>query len=365
MRVFMLVQSPTAHTPVPKHTAELITALRSLGCDVVTHVWGKRAEGESLPKRVVQRVRDVYSIRRALRNRDFDVTVVKTAHDWQTVLRDVTVAWATRRRTPAIVLQLHGSDPSGLLEPRRRAFKLATAVLLSAVDAILVLSTEEQTLWRAFRREPPVFVVKNPYVRVRFQTRSDSTSEQNRILFVGRLIAEKGIFELVEAFAQVVREVESKLVIAGEGVEADKLERTIKALGLEDRVRFTGYISATGLREEYANATLFVLPTRYKEGFPTVIAEAMDAGLPIITTPIRGAADHLVNGENAVFVEPGDVGSLATAITSVLRDEDLRRRMSAANGARIRMFDPKIVAAEYLQVLKSVTGPKTNLHVDA
>jgi glycosyltransferase involved in cell wall biosynthesis len=365
MRVFMLVQSPAAHTPVPKHTAELITALGSLGCDVVTHIWGRRAEGESMPKRVFQRVRDVQSVRRALRNRDFDVAVVKTAHDWQTVLRDLTLTRAIRGRTRAIVLQLHGSDPSALHEPGRRAFKLASAVLLSAVDAILVLSTEEQSLWRAFRREPPVFVVKNPYARGRFQTRNDSTSEKKRILFVGRLIAEKGIFDLAEAFAHVVKEVDCELVIAGEGVEADKLERTIEALGLEDRIRFPGYISGAGLREEYANATVFVLPTRWKEGFPTVIAEAMDAGLPIITTAIRGTADHLVDGENALFVEPGDVGSLATAITSVLRDEDLRRRMSAANVARIRMFDPKIVAAEYLQVLKSVTGPKTNLHVDA
>jgi len=281
------------------------------------------------------------------------------------VLRDLAVTRAIRRRIPAIVLQLHGSDPSALHEPGRRAFKLASAVLLSSVDAILVLSREEQSLWRAFRREPPVFVVKNPYVRGRFQTRNDSTSEKNRILFVGRLIAEKGIFDLVEAFAQVVKEVECELVIAGEGVDADKLERAIEALGLEDRIRFTGYISEAGLREEYANATLFVLPTRWKEGFPTVVAEAMDAGLPIITTPIRGAADHLVIGENALFVEPGDVSNLAAAITSVLRDDELQRRMSAANGARIRMFDPKIVAAEYLQILESVAAAKTNLHVDA
>ena len=73
-------------------------------------------------------------------------------------------------------------------------------------------------------------------------------------------------------------------------------------------------------------------------------------------TPIRGAADHLLAGENVLFVEPRDRNGLASALVTLLRDPDLRARMGEANHARLRIFEPERVAAEYLDVLKSVVG---------
>jgi glycosyltransferase involved in cell wall biosynthesis len=87
----------------------------------------------------------------------------------------------------------------------------------------------------------------------------------------------------------------------------------------------------------------------------------MDAGLPIVTTRIRGAADYLVAGENALFIEPRDVKGLAAAMTTLLLDGGFsarmgstRARMSSANRERIQVFDPAVVAAEYLDVLTTI-----------
>src|SRR5205823_173848 len=104
-----------------------------------------------------------------------------------------------------------------------------------------------------------------------------------------------------------------------------------------------GYLAGAELEAAYREATLFVFPS-WVEGFPTVLAEAMDAGLPIVTTRIRGAADHLVAGENALFVEPRDVSALVDAILTLLDDRDLAARMSAANRRRIGIFEPRVVA---------------------
>jgi glycosyltransferase involved in cell wall biosynthesis len=114
-----------------------------------------------------------------------------------------------------------------------------------------------------------------------------------------------------------------------------------------------GHLTGSELRREYAEATLLALPS-WTEGFPTVLAEAMDAGLPIVTTRIRGAADHLVEGVHALFVGPQDVGAITSAILTLLRDRDLRERMGSANRQRLRIFDPEVVGAEYLQVLRSL-----------
>jgi glycosyltransferase involved in cell wall biosynthesis len=356
MRIFMLVQHPGARGPVPKHTSHLVAALRSLGCTVVTHPWGQRRHDETLIEKVTQRFRDVLSVQRAIQGQEFDVAVVKTAHDWHTLARDIAVVSVIRRHCRPVVLQLHGSRSSALIEPGACAFKLGTAALLALVDGVMVLSTEEQRDWQAFRARPPVLTVKNPYVRA-FPSASveqqRAHTHSDRLLFVGRLIEEKGVFDLVEAFANVHRQTHCKLVIVGEGERERELRQRIHALGLEDAVTMVGYLSSSALYDRYRESALLVLPS-WSEGFPTVLAEAMDAGLPIVTTRIRGAADHLVAAENVLFVEPRDVGGLASAMIELLRNPHLRNAMGSANRERIRIFEPEVVGMEYLQALQSL-----------
>jgi glycosyltransferase involved in cell wall biosynthesis len=357
MRIFMLVQRQGIRGPTPKQTPHLVAALRSLGCIVVTQPWGRRSDNERLVVKATQRLRDVVSIRRALQGREFDVAVIQTAHDWRTVARDIVVVVAIRRRCRPVILHLHGSRASTLMEPGHRAFKLATAVLLLLVDGVMVLSTEEQRLWQAFRRHPSVFTVKNPFVgnaAARRHAVEAPAAEADRVLFVGRLLEAKGIFDLLEAFARVVGQARCELVVVGRGKHERRLRREISRLGLEEHVRMKGYLTGADLDREYAEATLLVLPTSWNEGFPAVLAEAMDAGLAIVTTRIRGAADHLVEGKHALFVDPRDVRAIASAILKVLHDRELRERMGSANRQRVRIFDPEVVGAEYLQVLRSL-----------
>jgi glycosyltransferase involved in cell wall biosynthesis len=358
MRILMLVQRSTARGPVSKHTTYLVDALQSLGCTVVTQPWGQHRPGESLLRKVAQRSTDVLSVRRSLRRARFDVAVVKTAHDWQTLVRDIAVVLVIRRRCRPVVLQFHGSRPALLAEPGRRPFKAATALLLRLADGLMVLSTEEKRQWQAFQPTLPIFTVKNPYVSSagsRFPRATDRSLGRPRALFVGRLIEEKGIFDLIEAFAAVRERPQYELVIAGEGPDERKLRDRISALRLQDHVKLTGHVCGAELSRLYSDATIFAFPS-WDEGFPTVLAEAMDAGLPIVTTRIRGAADHLIPEENALFVEPRDVGALASAMLRLLQDRGLRERMTSANRERVRIFEPQIVAAEYLRVLSQASA---------
>jgi glycosyltransferase involved in cell wall biosynthesis len=357
MRIFMLVQRQGVGGPIPKVTPHLVAALRSLGCIVVTQPWGRGSDDERLVVKAALRLRDVVSVRRALQGKEFNVTVIQTAHDWRTLARDIAVVMAIRRRGRPVILHLHGSRASILVEPGHRAFKLATAVLLQLVDGVMVLSMEEQRLWQAFRPHPPVVTVKNPFVvsaASRLRGVEAPTPEVGRVLFVGRLLEAKGIFDVVQAFATVVGHARCELVVVGRGEHERRVQREIERLGLEEHVRMTGYLTGADLHREYAEATLLVLPSYWDEGFPTVLAEAMDAGLAIVTTRIRGAADHLVEGKHALFVAPRDVRAIASAISKLLRDRELCDRMGSANRQRVRIFDPEVVGAEYLQVLRSV-----------
>lgn len=356
MRIFMLVPV-AAHGPVPKLTTHLVDSLHTFGCTVVTHPWGRRGKTDSLLNKFKERLQDLLAARRVLKGQLFDVAIVATAHDWRTLVRDIPAALVIRSRCRPVILHLHGSDASRLIGRGNLLFKLATSVLLSLVDGVLVLSSEERRQWQAFRARPPVFMVKNPYVRV-FPARSKvatAPSGAPRALFVGRLIQEKGIFDVLDALPNVLEGTQCELVIVGEGEHEESLRARVKRLGLESHVTMAGYLSGSALAEAYLDATIFVLPTYWNEGFPTVLVEAMDTGLPIVTTRIRGAADHLAPGENALFVPPRDVKALASAMTILLTDRDLRARMTSANHTLVEIFQPDVVAAEYLAIVRSVT----------
>jgi glycosyltransferase involved in cell wall biosynthesis len=118
-----------------------------------------------------------------------------------------------------------------------------------------------------------------------------------------------------------------------------------------------GYLQGDDLQRAYRSANLFVFPS-WREGFPTVITEAMDAGLPIVTTYIRGAADHLKEGVHACFVPPQNPVALAAAIRRVLAEPELQARMAQANRAKVKEFAPAIIGEQYLGILKQIVDLK-------
>jgi glycosyltransferase involved in cell wall biosynthesis len=355
MRVLMLAPHPHVRGPLPKHTPLLVAALRDMGCTVLVHPWGQRHEEERFAVKIRDRARDVLQVRRATASGHFDVVVVKSAHDPRAVARDIPLALALRAQCSRIVVQFHGTRSSELVDGGHYAFKAGTSMLLSLLDATMVLSSAEQRELSQFRPRPPAFVVKNPFApssdRVRTETRSSLSVPQ--LLFVGRLVREKGIFDLLEALARALERAACHLAIVGDGDKASEVRRRIRELGIERHVTLRGYLSGSELLAAYREADLFVLPS-WSEGFPTVIAEAMNAALPVVTTRIRGAADHLQEGEHALFVAPRDTHALTESIIRLVTDEGLRSRMGAANRKRLSIFSPDVVAREYLDVLTHV-----------
>lgn len=359
MRILMLAPPTTIRGPLPKHTPHLVAGLRALGCTVATESWGRHHDDESLPEKLLGRAGDIVRVRRALGRAAFDVMVVKTGHDWATLARDIALVAATRRRGRRIVVQFHGSYPDRLLRPDEPFFRAANALLLRMADAALLLSSEEREKWQRFYPGGRFFVVSNPFVPGS-EWASDTPATAHRpapgtptLLFVGRLVRPKGIFELVEAMPEVLRRTPCRLMIAGDGPQAQQVQDRVAALGLAGRVRFAGYLTGRELVAAYRRAHVFVLPS-WSEGFPTVLAEAMYAGLPIVTTRIRGAADHLREGEHTLFVPPRHPAALAHAVMRLLADPDLQTRMAQANRAKVRDFSPEVVARRYLAALQVV-----------
>jgi glycosyltransferase involved in cell wall biosynthesis len=355
----MTVLYPQIRSPMNQHTPWLIAALEQLGSQITTLPWGRHRENEPLWEKVSGRWQDILRIRRALKAVTFDMLVVKTSHDWATLSRDVPLLLLTRRLCPATVVQLHGSLSDLLVAPGHTLFKIASKWLVRLSDAVLVLSSEEQEHWLRFAPAGRCYVTTNPFAATPHAASLERTPTAGNpgqppvLLYVGRLLESKGLFDLLDAMPQVTSNARCRLAIVGDGAHALKVRQRAQERGLTEYVTFTGYLTGNALAQAYQQADIFVLPS-WSEGFPTVIAEAMDAGLPIVTTHIRGAADRLREGVHALFVPPRNPAALAKALIRLLENPTLRARMGQANREEIAAFAPDKVGRSYLEILERV-----------
>lgn len=157
--------------------------------------------------------------------------------------------------------------------------------------------------------------------------------ENRKILYVGRLMEEKGLDVLLNAYGIVNAKIpNTNLIIVGKGHLRSNLEHIANKLGLENVV-FTGFISDSLLRQAYASSDLFVLPS-YAEIQPLVLLEALAMGLPAIGTNVGGIPEMIVNGRNGYVLKPGDHEGLAERMMTILSDDLLREEFSL-NSLRI------------------------------
>jgi hypothetical protein len=181
----------------------------------------------------------------------------------------------------------------------------------------------------------------------------------NRVLAVGRFAKDKGYDDLVRAVHLVVaRGGDIVLELIGQGPEQRNLAALAAQLGLDDRVRFRGWLPFPEVRRAMSEATVLVHPsTGLGDGLPNVIREAMAVGTPVIASDVAGIPDALQDG-CGVLVPPRDVAALATAITRLL--DDPAQRIEIASRARRRVeerYDLWRNGARLAQVLQSTHRP--------
>ena len=166
---------------------------------------------------------------------------------------------------------------------------------------------------------------------------SPALPARHRFLCIGRFSGEKGHLVLLEAFSRVAADhPDCQLVLAGDGELRPEIEERIRALGLEDRVRITGWISSAEVREELIAATVLVQPS-FQEGLPVVIMEAMALCRPAISTYVAGIPELVLPGQTGWLVPAGSTGDLTAAMAdSLAAPWDALAAMGTRAGKRVR-----------------------------
>jgi len=158
--------------------------------------------------------------------------------------------------------------------------------------------------------------------------KSQSTTSTIKILFLSRIIKEKGIFELVDAFENLNKRINNiELTIAGDGEEFKQLKNLVKN---KKHIRLTGYVEGEAKITLLKESDIYILPS-YTEGLPISVLEAMLFGLPVITTKVGGLKKFFNDDKMGYFIEPRSTTDIENKIELMLSDVDKLKEISKFN----------------------------------
>jgi glycosyltransferase involved in cell wall biosynthesis len=160
-----------------------------------------------------------------------------------------------------------------------------------------------------------------------------SFGDRNLILFAGQIIRGKGVDLLLRALAKVT--VNFEALILGDGSHRAYCEKLSQRLGLNQKVRFTGYVAPDEMKRYYLDASVFAVTSAWPEPFGMVGPEAMRYGLPVVAFDAGGIREWLTDGENGYLVPRMDTEQFAARLTELLRNKDLARRMGSNGLERV------------------------------
>lgn len=256
-------------------------------------------------------------------------------------------------RPPGVVTTLHGTDVT--LVGLDRAYLRTTQYSIERSDVVTAVS---HYLAAYTRREMDVSkevrVIPNAVDSQRFKPRDSSTlrlryaqSSEKLLIHVSNFRPVKRVCDVVRVFAEVAGEVDSRLLMIGDGPERPKAVELAAELGVSDRISFLG--SFPRVEEVLAAGDLFLLPSSL-ESFGLAALEAMASGVPVVASRIGGVPEVVADGETGYLCDLGNVHAMAQAALRLLRDADLHARFArAARERAMNVFSEQRVVPLYAQ----------------
>ena len=166
--------------------------------------------------------------------------------------------------------------------------------------------------------------------------RQYAMDNEKMILYVGRLVYEKGIQHLISAMPKIINGYNDvKLVIAGKGGMLDELKAQAESIGISNKIYFTGYLNSKQVQKIYKCADIAVFPSTY-EPFGIVALEGMLAGVPTVVSDVGGLNEIVDHGVNGMKTYAGNPNSIADSILTLLYDKQLCAKITKAAKQKVK-----------------------------
>jgi glycosyltransferase involved in cell wall biosynthesis len=223
----------------------------------------------------------------------------------------------------------------GLLDPaiQHKPFIRALNWGVKRVDYVQCISEFTRDMARqAGYPDRMLKMIPNAVDTDRFRRSAEPVSDVPCVVYVGRLRTVKGVYMLLDAWADVVREVPARLLIAGDGPEGEAMLAKVAELGIADSIEFLGAVD--DVPAVHARGCIYAQPS-FQEGMPNSVLEAMASGLPVVATQISGNVDLVFDDDNGLLVPSGDAPAMGRALVALLKDPERARRMGLRSRERV------------------------------
>lgn len=328
-----------------------LEGLMHLGFNIKTTLYGGLS-GKNYLLRIFIIFKNAFSIVKIVRKEKIDLVYINTAFNFYGLLRDFISLFIMRSVSSKIFLKTHGSD-APLLKTSNIILIYMIRKYSQWADGFGVLSTDEYLNFiNAGFNPQKVFVIKNivnpsVYLKNSIFHEKYSINDCAILLFVARLIPQKGLLETIKAAIILKKKsFNFRLIVLGDGPDKIIAEKMVDEANISSSVYFAGFLPEEQTKEFYANSDLLVFPTYHEEGFPMAVFQSVAAGLPIITTKIRASADYLKEPDNCLWVEPRNPEMLAERIEYLLKNPDVSFQMSGNNKKLSNLFTQEVVCKE-------------------
>lgn len=270
----------------------------------------------------------------------------------------LTARYLFGRRT---IYHMNGSEFEVFYTKSPAPIKSLIRFMVEKTDVMLCLSES----WRAFftanftmqRIEVLGNVIDVPPVPTHPKASASSSAPLN-VLFLGLIGNRKGIFDLLDVIRQHRADWQGRLelTIGGNGDTA-RLEAFIQEHDLGSLVRFAGWVSGGAKQQLLTDSDVFILPS-YNEGLPLAILEALSYGLPVISTPVGGTAEVVIDGLNGFLVTPGDKGAIYDRLNRLIDAPLLVRQMGLASARLAEPYMPDAIFPKLLAIYTDLLAKK-------
>lgn len=249
-----------------------------------------------------------------IKREKIDVVHINTALNPLSILRDFALVKAANFARIPVLLHIHGGKFLAQ-EFDNNFLKKVTGKMLRAADEILVLSRLEKEIIEARLQNPEIKYLENA---VPVEDVTATGKIENSIIFLGRLHESKGLHEIIEAVRTLKNEkIDFTFRAFGAGDLQDFFVPEMKKT-LGDKFYFGGVIAGKAKQNELAQSDIFVLPSRYGEGLPMALLEAMAAKNIVVVSEMASIGAVVKDNVNGFLVEPKNVLQLTAALRKIL-----------------------------------------------
>ena len=298
---------------------------------------GKRTKEKGLLSRIFRMFHDYYKFAKCLKTNNIDLVHINPSLDLKSFIRDGIFALLAKVNKKKIVAFFHGWKKSFEAHIDRN-FVWTFKFFFGKCNAFIVLSEQFKKTLERWGIVQPIYqgvtVIDEDDLAgfdIQNALKKRQSSEKWHVLFLSRIVRDKGIYETIEAVSLLKSKYPMiELIVAGEGEELENVKSLVHNRKMSN-VTFVGYIRDEEKRHIFEKSHVFCFPTYYGEGLPVSVIEAIAYGLPVVTRPDGGLADFFKNEAHGFITESKEPAVFANYIEKLFLDKRLYENISCYN----------------------------------